>query len=229
MSSREAASQKTAEVERVCGQQMQHAQADLHPDHTAHEMIGRDQRAIEEMHVPAGADERAREHQRSDAVDDRPGKGHRELAEALVSSVLALRIGVGEEAADGEQKDCAQAEVQISGHHQTRSLADHDSGDTKKEETQAARESGRPTEAEAHERKSRKEDVHAHLHASPSAKGNGPPTHTQNCSSYHPIDEELCRSPKKLKRAFGNPGRWGPRARDALAFLISLFAMRVIA
>src|SRR5215472_14787736 len=35
--------------------------------------------------------------------------------------------------------------------------------------------------------------------------------------------------PKKLKGAFGNPGRWKPRARDALAFLIFWFAMRVIA
>ena len=54
--------------------------------------------------------------QAGDAVDDGAGEGHGKLAEALVRVFLALGIGVGEQAADGEQQDGAQAQTKIGGH-----------------------------------------------------------------------------------------------------------------
>ncbi len=62
----------------------------------------------EKFDVSTGADEGCRKHQRRGAIDDRAGERHGKLAEALVGGFLAFRIGVGEEAADGEQQDGAQ-------------------------------------------------------------------------------------------------------------------------
>ena len=48
-----AAAKEAAEVERIGGQQVKGAEAGLHPDHAADQVIGGDEGAGEQMHVAA--------------------------------------------------------------------------------------------------------------------------------------------------------------------------------
>jgi hypothetical protein len=60
------------------------------------------------------------------------------LTEALIGVFLALRIGVGEESADGEQEDGAEAEAKIGSRDEARSFSHEYCRDEDKEEPYAA-------------------------------------------------------------------------------------------
>ncbi len=99
-----------------------------------------------------------------------PVKRHGELADALVGGFLAFGVGVGEEAADGEQEHGAQAQAEPRGDHEARGFADETAATQNEEKAKAAQDSVGGAEAEADQGESREEDVDAHLHAHPSAQ-----------------------------------------------------------
>ena len=66
---------------------------------------------------------------------ERPGATGR----CPVGVLLAFRVGVGEQAADGEQKNGAQAQTEPGGNQQARGFADDDGGNEQQEQDQAAR------------------------------------------------------------------------------------------
>ena len=72
-------------------------------------------------------------------IDDGAGERHGKLAEALIGVFLAFRIGVGEEAADGEQQDGAKAQAKIGSHDEARNFSHEYRRDEDKEEPEAAK------------------------------------------------------------------------------------------
>ena len=139
----EAAANEAAAIERIGGQQVQEAEAGLHPYHAAQQISGGDQGLGEEMDIAAGAQERGGQNQGRGAVGEGTGEGHGKLAAAAVGVFLAFRIGVGKEAADGKQKNGAQAQTEPGGDQQASGFADEDRGNQYQEEAQAARHSRR--------------------------------------------------------------------------------------
>ena len=131
----------------------------------------------EELNVSAGTNEGRGDHERGDEVGHGAGESHGELANALVGGFLAFGIGVSEEAADGEQEDGAQLEIEVRRNDEARSFTDKDGCDAEKEEAESAQDSGAAAEAETDEGKGGEEDVHAHLHAHPSAQWDCPAAH----------------------------------------------------
>ena len=134
-----AAAEQPPAVQRISGQQMQHAQAGLHPHHAAQQVGGGDEGLVEEPYIAAGAQKRSGQHQRRGSVGQRTGQRHGKLPAALVGILLALGIGVGKQPADGQQQNRAQPQSQPRRHQQPRRLAHRDRRHQHEEQAQAAR------------------------------------------------------------------------------------------
>src|ERR1700739_3156010 len=225
----EVAAQQAAEVEWIGGKQMQNSEPRLHPDHASHQVVSGDEGTREQFNISAGADKGGGQHQRRQAVHHWSDECHGELAEALVGSFLTFGIGVGEEPADGEQKDGAQLEVEIGGHHQAGNLAHSHGRCADEEEGEAAQNSGRGAKAKTNERKSGKKDVNAHLHAHPSAQRYRPATHIQIVVANTPSTRTRRSTPGSEDRFLGDPVDQDHGGSGARSVLICWFAMRVIA
>ena len=89
---------------------------------------------------------------------------------ALVGDLLAFGVGVGKQAADGQQQHGAQPQSQPGSHQQPRGFAHRDRGHQDKEESQSARPAVACADGEEHQHQQREEDVDAHLHAHPTAQ-----------------------------------------------------------
>ena len=117
---------------------MQHGQAHLHPDHAAQQIRRGDEGLVEELDVAARAREGDGQGKRGCQVSQRTGKGHGELPNALVGVLLALGIGVGVEAADGQQQHGAEAQTQPCSHHQANGFSRRYRGNHYQKQPQAA-------------------------------------------------------------------------------------------
>ena len=112
------------------------------------------------------------QHQRRRPVGQRAGQRNGKLSAALVGNLLALRIGVGKQSADGQQKHGAQAKPEPGSHQQARGLAHRHGGHKDEEQSQAALPAVSGADAEADQGEQREEDVDAHFHAHPTAQRN---------------------------------------------------------
>ena len=78
---------------------------------------------IEEAYIGAGAENRAGSRERRCTNLPRAGERQDKLPGATARGLLALRIRVGKQPADGQKQNGAQAQSQPRRHQQTRSLA----------------------------------------------------------------------------------------------------------
>ena len=166
----EAAADEAAAVERIGGHQVQQRQPDLHPDHAAQQVSRGDERLVEEADIAACAGEGGGQHQRRRQVGDRAGEGKNELGAAAVGILLAFGVGVGEEAAEGQQQHGAQAQAQPRGDDEAGDFAGQNGGNQHQEQAEAAAYPGGGAERQAHERQDGEEGVNAHLDAHPAAQ-----------------------------------------------------------
>ncbi len=149
---------------------MEQAQKRLHPDEAAQQMRGCDEGMIEETDVAAGAEDDAGSGERRAYICEWAGSGQDELPGAAAGDFLALRIGVGEQAADGEKENGAQAQAEPRGNQEARGFANDDCRDEDEKEGEAARPSAGATHGEQHEYEQREEDVDAELNTHPAAQ-----------------------------------------------------------
>ena len=173
----EVAAEQASGIEGIRGQQMEDAKAGLHPDHAAEEVGGGDPGLIEEADVAAGAHKADAERERREEVGEGSGEGDGELAGAAIGVFLAFRVGVGEEAADGEQEDGAEAEAEPGGDEEAGGFADDDGGNEDEEEGKAASYAVGGAEAQAHEGEQREECVHPQFNTEPTTQRDGPAAH----------------------------------------------------
>ena len=134
----EAAAEKTACIERISGEEVKDGEACLHPDHAAQEVGGRDPRLVKEADIAAGSEEDGCYGKGGGSIRDRAGKGHSKLANALIGVFLAFRVGVREEAADGQQKDSTETQTEPGGDDEAYDFAHHCGEHDDEEEAEAA-------------------------------------------------------------------------------------------
>lgn len=166
------AAQKPAGIERIGGYEVEDGQACLHPDHAAQEVGGGDPGLVEEAGIAAGAENDGSHGHGGCRIGDRAGKGHGELANALIGVLLAFRIGIGEESADGEQEHGAEAQAETRGDDEAGGFADEDGEYDDEEEAEAARPAFRGADAKADEGEQREKGVDTQLDAHPTAQRN---------------------------------------------------------
>ena len=135
------AADKAAHVERVSGDKVNERQANLHPDQAAKEMAGGDEGLVEEVNVAARACECDGQHQGGGDVGERSGEGEDELGASLAGALLAFRVGVGKEAADGQQQHGAQAQAEPGGDDEARGFSYHDRANKNEKQHKAAAQS----------------------------------------------------------------------------------------
>ena len=135
-------------------------------------MAGGDEGMIEELHIAAGAEDDAGSGERRADIGERTGQRKDELPAALIGDLLALRIGVGKQAADGQQQDGAEAKAQPCRRHEARCFTHGDGRYKKKKKGQRARPAVSAADGEEHQDEQREKDVDAHLHTEPSAQRN---------------------------------------------------------
>ena len=133
----------------VSRQQVQQAQAGLHPHHAAHQRSGGDPRLGKKFDIAAGAQKRCGQQQRRGQVRQRTGQRQGKLPAALAGALLAFRVGVGKQSADGQQQNGAQPQSQPCGHQQPRRLAHHHCSHQHKEQPQAAPNAVRAAQRQA--------------------------------------------------------------------------------
>ena len=107
--------------------------------------------------------------QRRGQVGHRAGEGDGELAAALVGVLLAFRVGVGKQAADGEQQNGAQAKIEPGGNQEPCGFA-HDDGGHEDKKSKAARPAVVGADAQKDKGEQREEDVDAQLDAHPTSQ-----------------------------------------------------------
>ncbi len=146
------------------------AQAGLHPHHAAQQIGGGDERLVEKLEIAAGAQKGSGQHQRRGQVGQRTGQRHGKLPAALVGVLLAFGIGVGKQAADGQQQNGAQPQSQPRRHQQPRGLPHHHRRHQHQKQAQAARHAVGSAQPQANDRQQREKGVDAHLHAHPTAQ-----------------------------------------------------------
>jgi 16S rRNA (guanine966-N2)-methyltransferase len=174
---REGAAHESSGVERVGGQQMEYAEAGLEPDGAAEKPLGADEGLFEEADVSARAEEGGGESQSGEQVGEGAGGGEKDLAGAVAGAILAFRIGVGEHAANGQQKDSAEAEVEGRGDEEASGFSYGDGENEREKERKATRGSDRGRKHEADGDEQQKEGVDAQFDTNPAAKRNGPASH----------------------------------------------------
>ena len=170
MAAGKVAPDEAAAVQRIRGQQVQEAEAGLHPNGAAQQISGGDKGLGEELVIAACAQEQGGQHQRRGPVGQGTGQRHGKLAAAAVGALLAFRIGVGEESADGEQENGADAQTKPCGDQDAGGFTHHHGGYQDQEKAQAARHAVRGAEQQAHHRQQREEGVDAQLDAHPTAQ-----------------------------------------------------------
>ena len=180
----EVAADEAAEVERIRGHKMQDAKQGLHPDEAAQQVAGVEERERDQLDVAVAPRTAAASSQCRGDVGDRAGKRHHELAGAMVGEFLAFRVGVREEATKGKQHHGAQAKSKPCCGHQSRGLANNHGEDQNEKERDAARPMICAADADENKGQHRKEEMHAHLHARPTAQRNRPASHTFDCSRW---------------------------------------------
>ena len=107
---------------------------------------------------------------RGGQIGQRTGQRHGKLAAALIGVLLALGVGVGKQAADGQQQNGAQPQAQPCGHQQARGLAHDDRGHHHQKQAQSARPAVRGAEHQADDSQQGEEGVDAQLDAHPTAQ-----------------------------------------------------------
>ena len=136
------AADEAAAIQRIGRQQVHQAHEDLHPHRAAQQVCGRDERLCEEVHIAAGAQEHGSQHQRRGPVGQGTGERDGKLPYAGVCVFLALGIGVGEESADGEEENGAQAQSEPGGDEQACGLPYRDGRCNDQEQADAPRQAG---------------------------------------------------------------------------------------
>ncbi len=174
----EGVTDEAAAIERVGGKQVQQAETQLHPDQAAQQACGGNEGQIEERDTAADAQNGRGSGKPCAPIGQRTGKRQNKLPGAVIGFFLAFRIGVGEQSADGQQEDGAQAQTQSRGNHETGGLAHGDGGYEEDEESQSARPALGAAHGKKHQHQERKEDVEADLDTHPAAKRNGPSAHS---------------------------------------------------
>ena len=140
---RKTAADQPAEIERIRGQQVEHAEKNLHPDQAAQQMSGGDQGDEQEPHVAARAQDGGSQQQGRSPVGQRPGERQGKLARRPVGIFLALGVGVGKKPADGQQQNGAQAQSKPRRNQQPGGFAHHDGGH--QQNRNSARPRGHPS------------------------------------------------------------------------------------
>ena len=90
-----------------------------------------------------------------------PASARTNCPAAVIGFFLALRVGVGKQAADGQQQNGAQAQTQPCRNQQARGFAHGNGGHEKKKERQSARPPVCAADGKQHQNEQRKEDVDA--------------------------------------------------------------------
>ena len=92
MLAREAAANEPAEIERVGGQEVQNAEACLHPNHAAQEPGSGNPRMGEKADASAGANERSGQHESGSAVSEgEPARAMANWPKPWLAFFLAFR------------------------------------------------------------------------------------------------------------------------------------------
>ena len=165
-----AAADEAAHVQRVGRDEVHQRQSHIHPDQAAQKMGGGDEGLVEKMNVAACACECGGQHQRRGQVGQRPGEGEDELGASLAGAFLALRVGVGEEAADGQQQHGAQTQAEPGRGDEAGGLADQDRGNKNEKQHEAAAHSVFGAERKTDQGEQGEEGVDAQLDAHPAAQ-----------------------------------------------------------
>ena len=97
---RKTATDQTAKVERVCGQQVQKRHAQLQPDHAANEIRWRDERLAEQIDVSTCTQKRGGKKEACNPISERADESERKLPHTLVGIFLAFGIGVRKKSAE---------------------------------------------------------------------------------------------------------------------------------
>ena len=87
------------------------------------------------------------------------------------------RVGIGEESADGQEQDGAEAQSQPRSNQETGGFAHGDGGYQQEEESQSAGNALWAAHGKEHQDQEREEDVDADLDTHPPAKRNRPTAH----------------------------------------------------
>jgi len=140
-------------------------------------VASRDEGMIEERHTAAGAKDDACGGERRADVRERTGQREDKLAAALTRDLLTLGIGVGKQAANGQEQNGTEAKAQPRRRDDPCRLTHGHGRHKKKKKHKGARPTVRTADGKQNQDEQREEDVDAHLHTQPSAQRNGPATH----------------------------------------------------
>ena len=165
-----AAAEQAAHVQRIRGHQVQEGQAGLHPHHAAQQVCGSDERLAEQADVAPCAQKGGCQNHGRGGVGNRTGKCDSELTRVLVGFFLALGIGVGKQSANGQKENCAQPKAKPGCHQQARRFPYNHRRCEYQEQANAAQDSVRGAENQAHDRQQREKGVDAYLNTHPSAQ-----------------------------------------------------------
>ena len=125
---------------------------------------------IEEAHIAARAEDDSGSGERRAEIRERSREREDKLFASMIGNLLALRIGVGKQASDGQKQNSAKAKAQPRRGNEARGFAHGHSRCKEKKEGQSARPSVCAADGEQHEDEQREKDVDAHLHTKPSAQ-----------------------------------------------------------
>ena len=165
-----ATADEAAHIERVSGDEVHQRQAHIHPDQAAQQMGRGNERHVEEVDVAARACECGGQHQRGGDVGQRSGERQNELGASLAGAFLAFGIGVGKEAADGQQQHGAQAQAEPGGDHEAGRLTHQHRGNKYEKQHKTLAQAFRGAERQADQGEQGKEGVDAQLDAHPTAQ-----------------------------------------------------------
>lgn len=168
----EKAADEAAAVERIGGKQVESAKQELHPNKAADHARSAEQGEDEDLDAGVGSESDGDENESGGEVGNRTGEDERVVSGALVGVFLAFGVGVGEQGADGEQQDGAQAQAQAGSDDETRNFAHGEGTEQHEIEGEPAAHAGRAGDTEEDDSDQGNKNVHAQFNACPLAQGN---------------------------------------------------------
>jgi hypothetical protein len=137
----------------------------------AKQMAAVDERRAEKRNCGTCSEDDQRQDGGGGPVGERSGERKRILGASRNGSLLAVGVGVGEQAADGQQKDGAEAEIEPSRHHQAGGFAHCHRCHQQEKQCHSPGPAGGAADGQKHKRQQRKEGVDAQFHTHPPAQG----------------------------------------------------------
>jgi hypothetical protein len=116
---------------------VERAEEGLQPDHAAHQRQGVTKGSAKSGKLPLAPVTVAARTRAVARLAMGPESGEGVLGAAGVGQLLALGVGVGEEASDGQEQDGAQAQAEPRGGDEARGFADGDGGGDEQPEAEA--------------------------------------------------------------------------------------------